>query len=124
MQGILTPLLSIKDHKKKNEFGHFPTRIVVPATNFTAWLAKLGYLGIKQIFDERKIKCFSKTIVQASDLKDKFEKTNVKKQETTIATLDIEDMYPLIEFKVVQRAVVYAQDLGRVDKERIKNVLK
>ena len=122
---IPTPLLLVKGHKKKNEFGEFPTRIVVPATNFTAGFAKLGYLGIKKIFIKKEIKCFSKTIVQASNLKDKLEKTNVKKEETMIATLDIKDMYPSIKFKVIQRAVEFdAQDLEREDKERIEQCLQ
>ena len=54
-RGVPTPLLFIKDHKKKNQLGKFPTRIVVPATNFTAGFANLGYLGIKKIFGERKM---------------------------------------------------------------------
>ena len=54
-QGIPTPLLLIKNHKRKDNKGNFPTRIVVPATNFMAGFAKLGYLGIKKIFKESKI---------------------------------------------------------------------
>ena len=32
-RAIPTPKLLIKDHKKQNEDGTFPTRLVVPATN-------------------------------------------------------------------------------------------
>ena len=63
--------------------------------------------------------------MQANDLKEKLEGTNVKKNETTIATLDIKEMYPSIAFKVVQKAAeFYAWDLGREDKERIKHCLE
>eukprot|EP00957_Ditylum_brightwellii_P211448 15366177-Ditylum_brightwellii.AAC.1 len=43
-----------KDHKALEEDGSFPTRLVIPATNFTATSSKLGYLGIKQILDDNK----------------------------------------------------------------------
>jgi hypothetical protein len=36
----------IKDHKKADSKGNFPTRLVVPANNFTSAFPKLGYLGI------------------------------------------------------------------------------
>ena len=44
----------------------------MPATKFTAGFAKLAYLGIKRIFKQENIDCFSATIVQASDMKDKL----------------------------------------------------
>ena len=40
--------LLIKDHKKINEKGKFPTRLVIPTTNFTATFSKISYLGIKR----------------------------------------------------------------------------
>ena len=43
------PKLIIKYHNTINEKGGFPTRLVIPATNFTATFSKLGYLGIKII---------------------------------------------------------------------------
>eukprot|EP00957_Ditylum_brightwellii_P058811 4458778-Ditylum_brightwellii.AAC.1 len=39
--------LLAKDHKPPKEDGSFPTRLMIPATNFTATFSKLGYLGIK-----------------------------------------------------------------------------
>ena len=109
---IPTPMLLIKDHKKRNEEGVFPTRIIVLATNFTAGFAKLGYLGIKRIFKEENIDCFSATIVQESGMKEKVEKNNFKENEVTVATLDIENMYPSITFRVVKKAVsFYARNL-------------
>ena len=75
---IPTPILLIKDHKKRNVDGNFPMRIIVLETNFTTGFIKLGYLGIKRIFKEENID-FSATIVQASDMKEKVEKKNFKK---------------------------------------------
>jgi hypothetical protein len=35
-KAIPSPKLLIKDHKKKDKWGNFPTRLVIPATNFTS----------------------------------------------------------------------------------------
>ena len=118
-------MLLIKDHKKKNAEGVFPTRIIVPATNFTAGFAKLGYLGIKRIFNKENINYFSATIVQASDMKGKVEKKNFKENEVMVATLDIKNMYPSITFGVVKKAVsFYARNLKEERKLVIANCLK
>jgi hypothetical protein len=45
---IPSPKFLVKDHKKKDKWGQYPTRLVIPATNFTPPLPKLGYLGIKK----------------------------------------------------------------------------
>ena len=89
--------------QKRNEEGDFSTTIIVPATNFTAGFAKLGYLGIKRIFKEENIDCFSATIVQASDMKEKVEKKYLNENKVTEATLDIKNMYPSITFRVVKK---------------------
>jgi len=73
-RSVPTPKLLIKDHKKKNGKGEFPTRLVVPATNFTAGFSKAGYLGIKNIFDKNGIDYSRSTIIQASQLKSRLEK--------------------------------------------------
>ena len=36
---ILTPFLLIKDHKKANDLGEYPTRLVIPAQNFNSIFA-------------------------------------------------------------------------------------
>jgi hypothetical protein len=46
---------------------------VIPASNFTAAFPKLGYLGIKKIFDTNKVPYNKRTIIQAYDLKEKLE---------------------------------------------------
>ena len=42
-----------------------------------------------------------------------------------IATLGVKDTYPLIEFKVVRKAVeYYTWDLGKEDKQKIRQCLE
>ena len=101
-RAIPTPKLLIKDHKKPNDQGEYPTRLVVPATNITVGFPKLGYMGIRKIFDKKKI-CYDKhTIVQASDLKEEIEKHTIKRSNSTNISLDIKSMYPSIQFSVVK----------------------
>lgn len=58
---------------------NYPTRLVIPARKFTTYFLKLGYLGIKRVFDKNEIKYSISTIVQASDLKAKLERLDLKK---------------------------------------------
>ena len=60
---IPQPKILIKDHKKKGPDGNYPSRLVVPATNFTAGFSQLGYLGIKCTLDTNKIKYNQREIV-------------------------------------------------------------
>ena len=55
-KAVPQPKILIKDHKPADAEGNFPTHLVVPATNFTAGFPKMGYLGIKKIFEENGIK--------------------------------------------------------------------
>ena len=41
-RAIPTPKLLIKDHKDPNDDGSYPTRLIVPETNFIAAFPKLG----------------------------------------------------------------------------------
>eukprot|EP00957_Ditylum_brightwellii_P119819 9142195-Ditylum_brightwellii.AAC.1 len=43
-KAILQPQLLIKDHKDQETNGACPTRLVIPATNFTATFSKVGYM--------------------------------------------------------------------------------
>ena len=54
-KAIPMPKLLIKDHKNPDKDGDFPTRIVIPATNFTAGFPKLGFTGIRNIFNKNNI---------------------------------------------------------------------
>ena len=79
-RAILSPKLLIKDHKPIKENREFPTRLVIPATNFTATLSKIGYLGIKRCLDKGKVNYSCNYIVQASDLKEKNGGIGVKEK--------------------------------------------
>jgi hypothetical protein len=72
---IPTPKLLIKDHKPKSPATgeKYPTRLICPANNFISAFPKLGYLGLKKIFDDNAIYYKSNMIIQASDLKAKLE---------------------------------------------------
>ena len=69
----------IKDHKKLTCMGEFPTRLVIPATNFSATFEKLGYLGLKNILEKNEINYIKFTIVQASQVKVEWEIFNWKR---------------------------------------------
>ena len=91
-KAIPAPKLLIKDHKTINEKGEFPTRLVIPATNFTATFSKIGYLGIKRCLDKGKVNYSRFSIVQASDLKERLEEKNLVREEVTIASVDAINM--------------------------------
>ena len=65
-QAMISTKLLIKCHNKINEKGGFPTRLVIPATNFTATFSKIVCLGIKRCLDKGKVNYSRDSIVQAS----------------------------------------------------------
>ena len=91
-KAIPDPTLLIKDQKTINEKGEFLTRLVIPATNFTATFSKIGYLGIERCLDKGKVKYSRFSIVQASDLKERLEEKNLVREEVTIASVDAINM--------------------------------
>ena len=117
-RAIPAPKLLVKDHKKRDANGDFPTRLVVPATNFTAAFSKIDYIGIKQITEQEKINISNRTIIQASDLKSDLESKNLMKNEVTTISLDNENMYPSITFNMVKKAInFYAKGLKSKQKD-------
>eukprot|EP00957_Ditylum_brightwellii_P158478 12062905-Ditylum_brightwellii.AAC.1 len=78
---IPQPQLLVKDHKDPDEAGFFPTRLVIPTTNFIATFSKIGYLGIKKALDENNVSCSKYTIVQSSDLKSRLEQLRLKQKD-------------------------------------------
>ena len=74
----------IKGHKIPNEGGLFPTRLVVPSTNFTSVSPKIGCIGIKELLNSNGINYQKRTIVQASDLQRNLKKVDLKKNKCTI----------------------------------------
>ena len=124
-KAIPTPKLLIKDHKKPNEQGHYPTRLVIPADNFTAGIANMGYQAIKHIFDANNVPYMRRTIIQASDLKHQLERLALDPAATTIASIDAVDFYPSVKFKLVQQAVdYYSAGLSQEDRATIKHGLE
>ena len=83
---VPTPRLLIKDHKPRQSDGHYKTRLLVPATNFTQGFAKIGYKAIKVIFDSNKVKYCTRTITQASHLKIQLEGLPLTSGNATIAS--------------------------------------
>ena len=69
-KAIPTHKFLIKDHKKLTSLGEIPTRLVIPATNFSATFAKVGYLGLKNILEKNEINYTKFTIVQTSQIKE------------------------------------------------------
>ena len=119
-RAIPSAKLLIKDHKTINEKGEFPTRLVIPATNFTATFSKIGYLGIKRCMDKGKVNYSQNSIVQASDLKETLIEKGFKKEEVKIASVDAINMYPSIKLTTIKKVVRYfAITLTRETKKTI-----
>ena len=117
---IPTPRLLIKDHKQREDDGNFPTRLLIPATNFTQCFAKISFLAIKSIFDSNDINPMKRTIVQSSHLKVQLEQLNLKADGCTIASLDIINMYPSIKHKLIRQAINhYCADINEEEQEVI-----
>eukprot|EP00980_Cylindrotheca_fusiformis_P020377 scaffold7407_cov165-Cylindrotheca_fusiformis.AAC.1 len=117
---VPTPFLLIKDHKPRNQEGHHPTRLVIPAQNFVSGFPKVGYKAIRQIFDENNINYKSRTIIQARDLKSTLENCRIRRNHCTILSLDIVDMYPSISFKLVKKAIKhFSANLSRTLQRQI-----
>ena len=126
-KAIPTPRLLIKDHKKKRSDGNFDTRLVVPATNFTAGFSKISYMGIKKLLDKNNVWYGKHNIVQAVDLKEELEffSDEIKKGQSTIISINAEAMYPSIKYGLIEKAIwFYARDLSDDEKETIKNCLQ
>eukprot|EP00957_Ditylum_brightwellii_P210036 15364502-Ditylum_brightwellii.AAC.1 len=87
---------NFKTYKKPKVDGSFPTRLVIPATNFTTTFLKIGYMGIKQILDEHKVSYEKYTILQASDLKKTLEKLNLTTKNAMLLSFSSNNVYPLI----------------------------
>lgn len=104
------PFLLLKDHKPLKPNGDYKTRFVLPAQSFMAMFGKIGYKAIQKIFDDNKVEYGTKTIVNARHLKDTLEPLNLKRESSTIFSLDIVDFYPSITFKLVKKAIQHYVD--------------
>jgi hypothetical protein len=103
----------LKDYKPKNKWGEVLTHLVIPAMNFTAAFPKLGYQGIKNIYDEAKIDYTKKTIVQASTAKKTLKLLGIRKSTHTLISLDIVKFYSSVTYRLVEKVVLhYARNLS------------
>eukprot|EP00957_Ditylum_brightwellii_P155915 11868638-Ditylum_brightwellii.AAC.1 len=84
------PLLLVKDHKDKEENRDYPMQLLIPAMNFMA------------VFENRL--SWDK---EMSDLKEKLEKLNLRRDEVTLMSLDIKNMYPLVWLRLILKALKY-----------------
>jgi hypothetical protein len=120
-----SPTLLVKDHEKKNKWGRVPTRLVIPAMNFTSAFPKLGYLRIKKVFDDANIDHVKKTIAQASHAKSALETWNMKKSTHDVFSLDIESFYPLVTCAPVEIAInCFVENSNMQHKLMIRECLK
>jgi hypothetical protein len=96
----------VKDHKKINSVtGRYPTRLVIPASNFTAGFVKLGKDGIVEFFKSFGIDFCKRNIIQASDLKNTLENLELKEGLHTLSSVDVESMYPSIKYSLIEDAI-------------------
>ena len=65
------PKLLIEDHKNPKTKDKFPIRMVIPAKKFTVAFAKVGYLGLKALFDNQIVNHSKYKITQPSQVKSK-----------------------------------------------------
>ena len=120
-----TPKLLIKDHKKLTSMGEFPTRLVTPATNSSATLAEIGYLGLKNILKKIEINYTKFTIVQASQVEKEWKILNWRINEVTIASIDAVAMCPSIKFPLVKKAISYfTRNFPKSQQSTVKLCLK
>jgi hypothetical protein len=90
----------------------------------TSGFPKIGYMGIKKIFDDNKVNYMDKTIIQASDLKAKLETLDIKERNSTVVSIDAVNFYPSIRFKLVKKAVYFfSKNLSEEDQMKIEECL-
>ena len=104
-RAILYPKFLIKYHKTTKQKGKFPTRLVIPSTNFTEMLSKIGYLGIKIVLDKTKVNYLCVSIIQASELKKRLEELYINRDGVTIESVDAINMYPSIKLITIRKEV-------------------
>ena len=122
---VPTPRLLIKDHKKPMEDGGYPTRLLVPATNFTQGFANLAYRGIKHTLDSNGVVYYQRKISQTSHLKDQLEELSLNSNDATLVSLDIKNMYPSLKYKLILAAIThYSHGFDEKDNERINACLE
>ena len=117
---VPVPRLIIKDHKKKKANGRYPSRMLIPATNFTQAVAKIGFNIVKNVFDRNGVPYKKYTINRAQVLKSDVERLDrnatIKMNKDLFTFLDIENMYPSITFWLINKAVRHYSETHVKDK--------
>ena len=104
-QSVPSPKSLIYDHNTINKKRELPTRLVIPATNFTMTFSKIGYLGIEWYLDKGKVRYWRVSIVQAFYPKERLEELKINRDEATMASFDAINMYPSIKIATIRKAV-------------------
>ena len=116
--------LSIKDHHPPQANGCYKTRLIVSAHNFTQCLSKLASKSIKSTFRRAAVNFEWYTLKNSLCLKRFFETNNYHRDDVTIVSLDIKDMYPQCRFKAVHTAVnCYARQLQLFKRNKVRRCL-
>eukprot|EP00957_Ditylum_brightwellii_P089493 6814718-Ditylum_brightwellii.AAC.1 len=120
-RAIPQPQLLIKDHKDQEPNGDYLTRLVIPATNFMATFSKVGYMAIQKVLDCNKVNYNRFTIVHSSGLKENLEGLKLTKNDVTLMSLDIKNMYPSIRVKLIKKVLkFYSRSLSPEDKQKLE----
>ena len=102
-RAIPSPKLLVKDNKKINEKWEFPTRLVIPATNFTTTFSKIGYPRIKRLLDKGKTNHSHVSIVQESILRDILEEPKIKIDQVKIDSFEAIIVYLSIKITTMKK---------------------
>eukprot|EP00957_Ditylum_brightwellii_P207644 15353899-Ditylum_brightwellii.AAC.1 len=105
-KAIPQPQILINDHKEPEANSKYPTQLVIPAMNFMATFLKVVYMAIQKVLDINKVNCNRFAIVQSSYLKEKLEKLGLTKDNVTMISLDIKNIYPLVRVKLIKRVLL------------------
>jgi hypothetical protein len=98
--------LLVKDHKPLQANALYPTCLIISAHNFTQCLSKLVLTLIKHTFRHGGINFEQFTLKNSLHMKWWFKSKQFVRNDVTIVSLDIKDMYPQCLFKAVQTAVI------------------
>ena len=83
----------------------------------------VGHMGIHKTFDSFGIIHGERTIIQASNLKNKIERMGINNEISTIASVGAVAMYPCMKYKLIEQAVkYYAPSLEEEEKDLILSI--
>ncbi len=117
--------LSVKDQKPVGANSRHPTRLIVLENNFIQCLSKLASKSIEKSFWHANINFKKHTLKNSLALKRKFESMDLQRDNITILSLHIKDMYPQCRFKAVKANICYLSSrLPPLQQEKVKRCLE